>query len=663
MSTKVVFLVLDFKKNLLINRIHLKVVNITIDVTDDSPKAVIKHFPKNADDFYVEKIELFSNEKLLRYFRFRIYKNQINFHNILLNQLNNFSFEIGYFNKNIQKIPNNLLVKIGDSNYDLKPICKTDLPFINSFGIINCEKTLLINQEKKIFLEEERKGSFNVNFITTGENYIINIIKIHKNYYPKLIKHSQLTKDLKSIVFQVKNFLNDNKITKSDFSIFLSHNVPFWKKSIYLEDYKHYITNKLYPLDDDDYTLLLNYTIFIITIKVNKHTESYPILRCFFDLLEQLEEKMKKNFINQRDTLSFVYYFYEHYCSIEKYKDCLEKKIESYKDLYDNSKKNWLDFDIFFIKECNKESAYYKGIKLLENVLLDLKHNSKLLEILYLLDSPSRNVKQNKKEYNSNSNNLLMISKENIISHIKSLIPNIIIRKSVAYNRKIDTYAECDINSGIMTIYEETLFKKNLSEAKRCLIDEPDKNDNYSITVFICLLSEICSHLKLMVKDKEIKSPNIISDPYDDYSELSLKMEESGRTIEYYLSQDIDKIKFLKFSFSPKKDLYNPNLWTDENFEKLNLIIENLMENNNTDEYLDYEIAFFPKKTNKKNEEIKETENENNSEIDWEFSSPQLSEDEQYFKNNPDIKNNNYKKSNGLENSFEYEDVKPIIKY
>ena len=157
MTTKVVFFVLDFEKNLLIKRIHLKVFDITIDIINDSPQAVIKNFPKSVDDFYVEKIELFCNEKLERYFRFRIYKNQVNCHNILLNNLNNFSFEIGFFNKNSQKIPNNLLVKIGDKNYDLNPICKTDLLFINSFGTINCDKVLLINEKKRNIFRRRKK--------------------------------------------------------------------------------------------------------------------------------------------------------------------------------------------------------------------------------------------------------------------------------------------------------------------------------------------------------------------------------------------------------------------------------------------------------------------------------------------------------------------------
>lgn len=86
---------------------------------------------------------------------------------------------------------------------------------------------------------------------------------------------------------------------------------------------------------------------------------------------------------------------------------------------------NWIDFEILFINECHKESAYSKAFNLLIEVLDDLKTNSALLEILYLIDSGVGEVK-NKEE---TTFNLAMLSKDQIISHIKALIPNIIIRK------------------------------------------------------------------------------------------------------------------------------------------------------------------------------------------------------------------------------------------
>ena len=204
---------------------------------------------------------------------------------------------------------------------------------------------------------------------------------------------------------------------------------------------------------------------------------------------------------------------------------------------------------------------------MLENVLNDLKPNSKLLEILYLFDSSLRKIK-NKDKFDKSkiSFNLSMISKENIISHIKNLINNIIIRKDFAGNKKGERYADCDLYSGIMTIYEKTLFKKDISETKELLIDTIDEDNNYTMTLFMCLLHEVCSHLKLLIMEKALKSPNIINDPYDDYNELELENAESGGVMEYYISKDINKIKFLKFSFSPKKDLCNSSLWTGENF-------------------------------------------------------------------------------------------------
>ena len=651
--------VLDFKENLLINKLNLKVADIIIDVENKFPTVTLTKFPKNADDYYVEKIELLSGEKIIRYFRFRIYKNKINFHYIFLNKLNNFSFEISYFNKNIEKLPHILDINIMEKNYNLKPICKTDLPFINSFGIINCDKTIMINKKQEIFLDEYEKGSFNVNFIASGENYMMNIIKIYKKYYPKLMKHELLYKELFLLIKNVKDKLNDKNISKSDFSLYLAENIHFWKH-FYLEDYLYYITNKIYPLDEKDYSLLLNYIIYLIILKVNEHTESYPILKTFFDLLIKLEDKMKKGIINQRDILSLVYYFFEHYCSAKNYKYCLDKKIESFKNLYDNSLVDWLDFDIVFIKECKEGSAYKKAVKLLENVLEDLKPNSKLLEILYLLDSGSGKIKSKDNFEDSKTYfNLSMISKENIISHIKNLIPNIIIRKDFAGNKNTERYADRDLYSGIMTVYEKTLFKKDISETKELLINTLDEDNNYTMTLFMCLLHEVCSHLKLLIKEKTLKLPNIIKDQYDDYNELELESAESGRVMEYYISKDINKIKFLKFSFSQKKDLYNSNLWTDENFEKLNIIIENLMKNKKiSKDYLKYEMHSFPKKKIKDNKKVQQGENE----IDWEYSSHMESEDEEFLGNKSDIKNDNFEENEKF-NHFDFLDIKPIVKY
>ncbi len=53
--------VLDYTDNLLIKKLFLRVANIAINVLNDSPTVQINDFPENIDDFYVEKIELLTN--------------------------------------------------------------------------------------------------------------------------------------------------------------------------------------------------------------------------------------------------------------------------------------------------------------------------------------------------------------------------------------------------------------------------------------------------------------------------------------------------------------------------------------------------------------------------------------------------------------------------
>ena len=580
MNTTLILEILDFEESLLIKNLSLKIAKQDITVRNKNILNIqIYNFPKNVNDYYIEKIELILNGDIKRYFRFRIYKNRISYYYIFLNKLSDNSFEISYFNKISENLPKILNITIEKKNYYLKEICKTDLLFIKSFGIINCPKTITINENQEISLEDKEKGSFVANFISSRENYLIHIIKIHKKYYPELKCNEKLSDSLKHFIKNVKEKLNSD-ITKSNFSIFLFSHIKFWE-SLYLPDCDHFIANKIYPLNNDTYSLLLNYITYLIIKSINNHTESFPILKTFFHLLSFLENKMAKNIITQRDIISFSYYFYEHYCSVEQYKKCLNYKINSYNDLYINNSTDWLDFEIVFIKECKKDCSYYKAIKLLEEVLDNLNPKSLLLEILFLINSDVGKIRRTNKISNDAKRkfNLSLITKENIISHIKGIIPNMIIRKNETGDWKEEPYAECDIYSGIMTIYEKTLFKKDISKTNKFLIEDPDNEDRYSICIFLCLLHVICSHLKLSITDKIIKSPNIINDPHNNYNELKLENGESGRTMEYYISKDINRIKFLKFSFSPKKVLYNPILWTEENFENLNKIIENLMEN------------------------------------------------------------------------------------
>ena len=109
-------------------------------------------------------------------------KDQVNYSYIKLNEINNKSFEIIYFNKKIENLPTQLNVKMNDKEYLLQESCKSDIPFIKKFDIINCNSSLTINAgDQDIYVNEESEGSYKVDIISQdNNNYIMKIKKLQK---------------------------------------------------------------------------------------------------------------------------------------------------------------------------------------------------------------------------------------------------------------------------------------------------------------------------------------------------------------------------------------------------------------------------------------------------------------------------------------------------
>ena len=582
--------IIDYNKQLLITKLELLIERAVLDVNSNILMIDINNFPANVDDYYVETLILYSeNPKQKINYRIRIVKNQINYNYIKLNEINNKSFEIMYFNKNINNLPSKLNVKINDKEYHLCESCKSDIPFIRKFSIINCDSNFVINNNQEICTNIKSKGSYEVDFIfQNNNNYNMKIKEIAKEEYPKLKLSNYL--ELETFAKEIKDNLNNN-LTRAQFSKFLTLLVKKRNK-INIPNYIYFITNKVYPIGNIEYNLLINYIIYLIAENAVTHTESFIIFKTFFYFVNLLEKKMKSNLINQRDILSFCYWFKVNYTFMNQYKRCLDEKIDNYEEIYDNGSTDWIDFELLFIKECNKESSYSKAFNLLEKVINNLTPKSSLLEILYFIDSGtaySINKKQEGKSFN-----LSMISKDNIKTHLNKIIPNIIVRKKK--NNEFTSkngYAEYKVFSGITIIYEETLFQDKLKDIKKILSDGADNDNKYVIPIFLILLHEICSHSKLAARSLKIQSPNIFNNPHNNYKELKMNNAESGRILEFYISKDINQIKFLKFSFTSKSKLLDEKLWIDENFEKLNKVTEELMKNAILD-YLKYEMSYFP---------------------------------------------------------------------
>ena len=584
--------IIDYNKNLLINEIQLEIQNSIYYIDSNILLIDINNFQVNLDDYYVENLILYcGNENRKVNYRIRIVQNQVNYSYIKLNEINNNSFEIMLFDKNIKDLPSKLNVKINDKEYYLSESCKSDIPYIKKFSIINCSSNFVINyNNKEIYIDKELKGSYEVDIILQNfNNYSMKIKEIAKEKYPELeLNHYSY---LESFANEIKDNLNKN-LTKAQFSKFLTLLVKKRDK-IDIPNYIYFITNKIYPIDNKSYYFLVNYIIYLIAGNAVTHTESLIIFKTFFYLMNLLEAKMKSNLINERDILSFYNWFKDNYTYMNQYKRCLDEKIDDYEQIYNNDSTDWIDFEILFVKECHKESSYSKAYNLLEKIINNLHPKSSLLEILYFIESGTSHSANKKME--GKTFNLSMISKNNIITHLKKIIPNIIIRKKKNNELTSKTscyYAEYNISSGVIIVYEEALFQDKLNDFKKILSEEADKDNKYVITIFLILLRKICSHLKLGGRGLKISSPNIFHNPHNGYYEKEMKNSEIEKILDFYISQDIDKIKFLQFSFTPKSKLLDENLWIDENFEKLNKLMEELIKNTNY-EHLKYEIPYF----------------------------------------------------------------------
>lgn len=612
-STYLKLEIIDYNKQLLITKLELLIVKALLDVNNNILMIDINNFPPNVDDYYVETLILYSeNPKKKISYRIRIVKNQINYSYIKLNEINNKSFEIMYFNKNINNLPSKLNVKINDIEYNLCESCKSDIPFIRKFSLININSNFVINNNQEICTNIESKGSYEVDFIfqNNNNNYNMKIKEIVKEEYPKLKLSNYV--ELETFANKIKDNLNNN-LTKAQFSKFLTLLVKK-KNKINIPNYIYFITNKVYPIGNLEYNLLINYIIYLIAENAVTHTESLIIFKTFFNFVNLLENKMQSNIINQRDILSFCNWFKDNYTFMNQYKRCLDEKIDNYEEIYNKGSTDWIDFELLFIKECNNESSYSKAFNLLEKVINNLTPKSSLLEILYFIDSGtaySTNMKQEGKSFN-----LSMTSKDNIIEHLNKVVPNIILRKKKnnEFTSKNCYDAEYKFFPGIIIIYEEALFQDKLKEIKKILTDGADNDNKYVMPIFLILLHGICSHLKLATRSLKIQSPNIFNNPHNNYMELKMNNAEIGRILDFYISKDINQIKFLKFSFTSKSQLMDEKLWVDENFEKLNKMIEELMKNAILD-YLKYEMSYFPS-DNEDNEDEDNFDNENHDRED-----------------------------------------------
>lgn len=163
---------------------------------------------------------------------------------------------------------------------------------------------------------------------------------------------------------------------------------------------------------------------------------------------------------------------------------------------------------------------------------------------------------------------------EQVKARLKQLIPKLIIRIESRINFR--AYYDRDMN--IMIINEIKTFGETI-EAMNSFFYEED-GDKYIIPIAIEILHGMVSNGKVRIIEKDEMSPRFFRDSKNNFEYKSIckmceirkgKLEnlpipESGRILEYFISENVSIINTLKTPFKENNIFINYKFWIGENF-------------------------------------------------------------------------------------------------
>jgi len=96
------------------------------------------------------------------------------------------------------------------------------------------------------------------------------------------------------------------------------------------------------------------------------------------------------------------------------------------------------------------------------------------------------------------------------------------------------------------------------------------------------LFHELFDYAKHRLDNNSSISPCNYYNPYDNYKLCYQSfLGETGRLLEFYISPNINIIKYLTFGIFPNKELYSPKLWASKDLDELrNIIMKKIKQYN-----------------------------------------------------------------------------------
>ena len=234
---------------------------------------------------------------------------------------------------------------------------------------------------------------------------------------------------------------------------------------------------------------------------------------------------------------------------------------------------------ITFIDDCKDRSPYKQSLELLKKIILNIKEDSKLFELLFFVTSGTGNNKmQHEITYK-----LSLLSEKKIKDILLSVIPTFILRESQETNYN----AFFSPKSRLLMINENSMFNFSLEEGDNLLVLKEDLNGKYTIPLLMLFMHELFGHANHMYRIKtkigKERSPTNISNK-EDSKIFNYSIEsrgESRRAVEFYISKFLEVILYLKFSGDEFPELLNYEEWIKPDFSELNkMIIKKILLSN-----------------------------------------------------------------------------------
>ena len=474
----------DIKLKTIFPKVNLEYANIITQFSDSNN--IIFQISLDENKIYYHEIISFYTEINYKYpflsIKYSIYINKIN--NIYINFEDNYEKNKIFISSEIifQSISEKLLPeKILYDNNEINFFDTFDNKFRKRIGLIN------IIPDKLKILDEIKKNYIEFNFDDNNSYQIL--IRIPKEGE---IQYSITNFDLfnetnfKKNVKMLKESKNElfNKLTKfhTDFNSFIQtsekeiNNIDLQINQLYTEYklinnslgdyYENYLNyNNFEDIDLELFHLMFYCKQFLQILKIyneipkdlNAQKENSIILNIEYEKnVSQI--KLLKN--NIKEKISFIKIYNKHY---------LNSFISGGEIYY---------ISILNIEEAKKINPYIKALNFIKNIIIELKEESRLFEILLYLDSEvikNLLIKNNnssiyyediynnkiieRNEENPTEYGLNMLNIDEIKNHLYNLIPKFIIR--IETDMKFN--ANYDPKTKIMSINEKRLLKKKIN--------------------------------------------------------------------------------------------------------------------------------------------------------------------------------------------------------